>query len=142
MIQFSINQVILLGNLARDPELRYTEQGTPVATVSIATSRSYKKGETWEKQAEFHRLVIWGKMAEWASQNLTKGSKLHIEGRLQTRKWTKDGVDRYVTEIVVEKLTPLEKKGETKPAQSTPDDIPPEEDYDPSQEVNPDDIPF
>lgn len=109
----SLNKVILIGNLTRDPEMRYTPSGTAVATFSIATNRSWKteSGDTKE-DAEFHRIVAWDKLAEICSQLLKKGSKVYVEGRLQTRQWqTKEGQDRTTTEIVISEMMLLDNKG-------------------------------
>ncbi len=102
----SLNKVILIGNLTRDPELRYTPSGTAVATFTLATNRQWKteSGDTKE-DAEFHRIVAWDKLAEICSQFLKKGRQAYVEGRLQTRKWqTKEGEDRYVTEVVISEM--------------------------------------
>ena len=99
-----VNKVILIGNLGDDPDVRFTGQGAAVANLSLATSEAWtdKQGQKQEK-TEWHRVVIFGKLAEIAQQYLNKGSKVYIEGKLQTRKWQdKDGQDRYTTEIVVD----------------------------------------
>ncbi|MCB0384056.1 MAG: single-stranded DNA-binding protein [Bdellovibrionales bacterium] len=100
-----INKVILVGNLGNDPEIRYTANGGAVATLSLATSEQWKDrqtGETKEK-TEWHRVVIFGKLAEVAGQYLKKGSQVYIEGKLQTRKWQdQSGQDRYTTEVMVD----------------------------------------
>lgn len=98
-----VNKVIIIGNLGGDPDVRFTGQGTPVANLTIATSEQWKdqQGQKQEK-TEWHRVVIIGKLAEVAQQYLKKGAKVYIEGKLQTRKWNKDGIDRYTTEIVVD----------------------------------------
>lgn len=97
----SVNQVSLLGNLTRDPELRYTPTGTPVINFSIATNRSYKEGDEWKETADFHNVVFWNKPAEIISQFVSKGNKLYIQGRLQTRKWEdKEGNKKYTTEVI------------------------------------------
>lgn len=109
----SLNKVTLIGNLTRDPELRYTPQGTAVVTFSIATNRQWKtdSGDTKE-DAEFHRIVAWDKLAEICSQLLKKGSKAYVEGRLQTRQWqTKEGQDRSTTEIVISEMMILDSRG-------------------------------
>ena len=96
-----VNKVLLLGNLGAAPELRSTSGGTPVASMSVATSRRVKKGEEWVDETEWHRVTIWGKDAEFVARYGTKGQTVHVEGRLQTRKYTdKDGVERYATEVV------------------------------------------
>lgn len=109
----SLNKVILIGNLTRDPELRYTNSGAPVATFGMATNKSWKdaNGETKEL-AEFHNLVAWNKMAEICQQLLAKGMKVYIEGSLNTRSWEgDDGVTRYKTEIRVSDMILLDSKG-------------------------------
>ncbi len=100
-----VNKVIILGNLGKDPEVRYMPNGGAVANLTIATSESWKDKETGEKKekTEWHRVVIFGKLADIAGQYLKKGSKVYIEGALQTRKWTNnEGVDVYTTEIVLQ----------------------------------------
>jgi single-strand DNA-binding protein len=106
----SLNKVLLIGNLTRDPELRYTPQGTAVCTFGIATNRQWTPadgGETQE-EAEFHRIVAWAKLAEICSQILYKGRKAYVEGRLQTRTWTgQDGQERTTTEVVIDSMIAL-----------------------------------
>ncbi len=100
-----VNKVILIGNLGDDPDVRFTGQGAAVANLSLATSEAWKDKNTGQQQekTEWHRVVIFGKLAEIAQQYLNKGSKVYIEGKLQTRKWQdKDGQDRYTTEVVVD----------------------------------------
>jgi len=109
----SLNKVLLIGNLTRDPEMRYTNSGTPVVTFGMATNKSWKDedGETKEL-AEFHNLVAWNKMAEICQQLLAKGMKVYIEGSLNTRSWeAEDGSTRYKTEIRVEDMILLDSKG-------------------------------
>jgi single-strand DNA-binding protein len=99
----SVNKVILIGNLGRDPELRYTPGGQPVANFSIATSESWNKkdGSGREERTEWHRIVAWGRTAELCAQYLSKGRTVYIEGRLQTREWeNKEGQKQRTTEIV------------------------------------------
>lgn len=108
----SLNKVTLIGNLTRDPELRYTPQGTAVCTFGLATNRSWvtDSGEKKE-EADFHRLVAWNKLAELCSQLLTKGRKIYIEGRLSNRSWTgQDGLQRNVTEIVINDMIILDSR--------------------------------
>src|SRR4030043_1572471 len=108
----SLNKVQLIGNLTRDPELRYTPQGTAVCTLGLATNRSWvtESGEKKE-DTEFHRLVAWNKLAELCSQLLFKGRKLFVEGRLQTRSWTgQDGAQRQTTEIVLSDMIVLDSR--------------------------------
>lgn len=109
----SLNKVLLIGNLTRDPEMRYTNSGTPVVTFGMATNKSWKDsdGETKEL-AEFHNLVAWNKMAEICQQLLAKGMKVYIEGSLNTRSWEgDDGVTRYKTEIRIDEMILLDSKG-------------------------------
>ena len=104
----SLNKVSLIGNLGGEPEIRYTPSGGAVANISIATSDSWKDKNTGQMQerTEWHRIAIFGKLAEIVQQYLHKGSKVYIEGKLQTRKWQdKEGKDRYTTEIVVDSFT-------------------------------------
>jgi len=98
----SVNKVILVGNLGRDAELRYTPGGAPVATLNLATTEVWNDKASGQKQekTEWHRIVLWGKSAESLSEYLVKGKQIYVEGRLQTRKWQdKDGNDKYTTEI-------------------------------------------
>lgn len=107
----SLNKVMLIGNLTRDVELRYTPSGTAVATFGLATNRSWASGDGGDRQEEtqFHRIVAWSKLAEICGQLLFKGRKVFIEGRLQTRKWTgQDGQQRETTEIVAENMMILD----------------------------------
>lgn len=110
----SLNKVMLIGNLGRDPEVRYTSAGTAVASFSIATSEKFKsKSGEWEERTEWHNITLWGRLAEIAGEYLSKGKTVYIEGRLQTRKWQdRDGKDRYTTEIVGEKMQMLGARGE------------------------------
>jgi len=97
----SVNKVILVGNLGRDAELRYTPGGAAVATINMATTDVYKDREGQKKEdTQWHRVILWGRTAESLHEYLTKGKQIYVEGRLQTRKWTdKDGVEKYTTEI-------------------------------------------
>lgn len=104
-IMASVNKVIIVGNLGQDPEVRYTPNNMAIATLSIATT--YKAKER-EPETEWHRVVIFGRLAEVAGEYLKKGSSVYIEGRLRTQKWTdKTGADRYTTEIVAEQMQML-----------------------------------
>ena len=100
-----INKVILVGNLGQDPEIRYTADGRPIANFSIATSESWKDKNSGEKRekTEWHRVVVFGKLAEICGEYLSKGRQVYIEGRLRTRKWQgQDGQDKYTTEVVID----------------------------------------
>lgn len=123
----SLNKVELIGNLTRDPELRYTPQGTAVCTFGLATNRQWTT-ESGEKKedVEFHRIVSWAKLAELCAQLLAKGRKVYVEGRLQTRKWTgQDEVERTTTEIVISDMIILDSRGA--PPRDEDYDIPDEE---------------
>lgn len=162
----SLNKVLLIGNLTRDPELRYTPQGTPVCTFGLATNRSWQpaSGERQE-ETEFHRIVAWNKLAELCASLLFKGRKVFVEGRLQTRNWTDaQGQERTTVEIVIDNMIVLDsKRKDGVPADAEAEYAPEPEaaaaepaaepakktiikkarDKDqPAAQVNPDDIPF
>lgn len=152
MASRGVNKVILVGNLGNDPDVRYMPNGNAVANVSLATSDSWKDKNTGEQQerTEWHRVVFFNRLAEIVEQYVKKGSKIYVEGRLQTRSWEQDGVKRYTTEIVASEMQMLDSRGsagsdfgdsqpaqqsqpaaQSKPAQSAPqnfdnfdDDIP------------------
>ena len=109
-----VNKAILIGNLGADPELRYTQNGKAVASFSLATTER-RKGQDGQVQelSEWHRIVTWGKLAEICGQYLSKGSKVYIEGKIQTRKWQdQGGVERYTTEIVAHEMKMLSSRGD------------------------------
>jgi single-strand DNA-binding protein len=109
-IMSSVNKVILIGNLGKDPEVRYAPSGSAIANITLATSRSWKDKTSGERQeeTEWHRVVFFDKLAEVVGQHLKKGSKVYVEGRLKTRKWAdKDGVEKYTTEVMAGELTML-----------------------------------
>jgi single-strand DNA-binding protein len=109
----SLNKVMLIGHLGKDPELKYTPGGAAVATFSLATNESYKdKDGNQQEKTEWHRLVVWNKQAEIAAEYLKKGQQIFAEGKLQTRTWEKDGQKHYMTEIVVFNFQMLGRKGE------------------------------
>ena len=157
----SLNKVLLIGNLTRDPELRYTPQGTPVCTFGLATNRSWQPA-TGERQeeTEFHRIVAWNKLAELCASLLFKGRKVFVDGRLQTRNWTDaQGQERTTVEIVIDNMIVLDSKrkdGATADAPAEADYVPETEAVPAAEavkpaktavktkaaEVNPDDIPF
>ena|SRR3989344_4797297 len=164
----SLNRVQLIGNLTRDPELRYTPQGTAVCSFGIATNRSWTTDSGEKKEdAEFHKIVAWNKLAELCSQFLVKGRKVFVEGRLSTRSWNaQDGTQKTTTEIIISDMILLdssgarraeesEESGEKEEAQEAPEKEtkPPAAKAkegkgeklvkkEPSEEVAPDDIPF
>ena len=109
----SLNKVMLIGNLTRDPELRYTPNGAAVCSFRVATNRSWTPSDGGERkeETEFHRIVTWNKLAELCSQLLSKGRKVYVEGRLQTRSWeTPEGEKRYSTEVVAEDMVILDSR--------------------------------
>lgn len=109
-----INKVILVGNLGKDPEVRYMPSGGAVANMTIATSESWKDKQSGQSQerTEWHRVVMFNRLGEIAGEYLKKGSKVYIEGKLQTRKWQgQDGQDRYTTEIVASEMQMLDSRG-------------------------------
>lgn len=104
-----VNKVILVGNLGSDPDVRYMPSGGAVAAVSLATSESWKDKESGEQKerVEWHKVVFYGRLAEIVGEYLKKGSQVYVEGSLRTRKWEKDGVDRYTTEIIAREMQML-----------------------------------
>ena len=114
MAKGSVNKVILIGNLGADPEVRYTQAGSAVATLRIATTEQWRDRSSGENQerTEWHRVVLFGKLGEIAKDYLHKGGKIYVEGRLQTRKWQgQDGQDRYTTEVVADQMQMLDSRG-------------------------------
>jgi single-strand DNA-binding protein len=143
----SVNKVILVGNLGRDAELRYTPGGSPVATLNLATTEVWndKAGQRQER-TEWHRVVLWGKTAESLNEYLTKGKQIYVEGRLQTRQWDdKDGNKRYTTEIRGDRIVLLGGggmgAGGRQPARVSTG-APDEPMLEPGAELTDDDIPF
>jgi len=109
-----VNKVIIVGNLGNDPEVRYSNNGAAIANISVATSDSWKDKNTGEKQekTEWHRVVMFNRLGEIAGEYLRKGSKVYIEGKLQTRKWQdQSGQDKYTTEIVANEMQMLDSRG-------------------------------
>ena len=111
----SVNKVILVATLGKDPDVRQAQNGNAICNLSAATSRKYKDAHgEYQEETEWHRISLFGRMAELAGQYLSKGSSVYIEGRLRTRKYTdKEGIDRYVTEIIGEHMQFLDKKTAT-----------------------------
>lgn len=162
----SLNKVMLIGNLTRDPEMRYTPQGTAVCTFGIATNRNWTTDSGEKKEdVEFHNLVAWNKLAEICVQLLKKGRKVYVEGRLSTRSWQgQDGTQKQRTEVVISDMVILDKKedmGEGSidiPESGSESQVPPDEsqvkkvakkekkekepEEDKSKEQNEEDIPF
>ena len=109
----SVNKALIIGNLGQDPEIKYTQSGSPVANLSVATSERWKDKSTGDQkeQTEWHRVVVFGRLAEIAEQYLKKGSKVFIEGKIQTRDWEdSEGRKRYTTEVVAREMTMLDSK--------------------------------
>ncbi|WP_136806349.1 single-stranded DNA-binding protein [Desulfosediminicola flagellatus] len=108
-----INKAILIGNLGADPEIRYTQSGTQVASFTVATTERWKGQDgQMQESTEWHRIVAWQRLAEICGEYLNKGSRVYIEGKIQTRKWTdQNGVDRYTTEIVAREMKMLSPRG-------------------------------
>lgn len=139
-----INKVILIGNLGKDPETRFTPDGLAICNLTLATTESWKDRKTGEQQerTEWHRVVMYARLAEIASEYLHKGSKIYIEGKLRTSKWQdKSGNDRYTTEVMANELQMLDSRGSNTgggaPAQRTTQKQP-----EPAAETFDDDIPF
>ena len=109
----SINKVILVGNLGRDPEVRATQDGSKIVNLSLATSERWKDRNSGEQRerTEWHRVVFFNRLAEIVEQYVKKGTKLYVEGRLQTRSWEQDGVKRYSTEVVANEMQMLDSRG-------------------------------
>ncbi|MBI5464294.1 MAG: single-stranded DNA-binding protein [Ignavibacteriales bacterium] len=122
MAKRSVNKVTLIGNLGKDPELRYTSAGVAVASFTLATNESWKDQDgAIQEKTQWHNLVAWRKLAEIIGEYLKKGSKIYVEGRLQYRSYDdKNGVKRYVTEIVVDEMLMLDSKGSSADAGSAP----------------------
>lgn len=140
-----VNKVILVGTLGQDPEVKYLTNGNAVCNLSLATSEQWKDKQSGEKKekTEWHRVVIFGKLAEITGEYARKGSQIYIEGKLQTREWEKDGVKRYATEIVVDMQGQMQllggKQEGSSPRQSAPQ--PAQQQSAPADNLD-DDIPF
>jgi single-strand DNA-binding protein len=133
----SVNKVIILGRLGSDPELKYTPGGTAVCGFSLATTESYDDKKTGQKKesTEWHKVVVWGKLAELCNQYLSKGKQAYVEGSLKTRSWdAKDGTKRYATEIIAKTVQFIDAKGSSSTA--------PETESEPEHDFSADDIPF
>ena len=146
MARSGINKVILVGNLGQDPEVKYTAGGAAVTTLSLATSESWKDKDTGSDQerTEWHRVVLWRRLAEIAGEYLKKGSKVYIEGQLQTRKWEQDGQTRYTTEVIGRDMQFLDSRGSSSSDASSYEDT--NQDIGsqnlPDSGITDDDIPF
>jgi len=138
----SVNKVILIGNLGRDPELKYTRGGDPVCNFTLATNEQWTdKAGAKQERTEWHRIVVWGKQAEVCGQYLKKGRQAYIEGSLTTREWSdKDGNKRTTTEIKAQRVQMLGRPGEDAGADKT--DVAPAQFSEPDPEFSDEDIPF
>jgi single-strand DNA-binding protein len=107
----SLNRVMLIGNLGRDPELKYTPSGQPICDFSIATTRRWKdQSDNWQEKTEWHNIKIWGKQGEIAAEYLKKGRQVFVEGHLETREWEKEGQKHYKTEVIASRFLMLGQK--------------------------------
>jgi single-strand DNA-binding protein len=133
----SLNKVMLIGRLGADPEIRYTADGTAVATLSIATNRPVKREDKWEEEPEWHRVVAWRRLAEICGEYLSKGRQVYVEGRLRTRSWEdQDGNKRWTTEVVARDMMMLDSKGDRASGTGTGTEL------EPPQPPIEDDVPF
>lgn len=143
-----LNKVLIVGNLTRDPELKALPSGINVANMGVATNRVYNDKEgNKQEQTEFHNIVVFGKQAETSAQYLKKGQSVLIEGRLQTRSWDQDGVKKYRTEIIADRVqfgpkSSNPSSSDTQENNSSSDNKAKEAEYPQEEEINPDDIPF
>ncbi|MBS1849692.1 MAG: single-stranded DNA-binding protein [Acidobacteria bacterium] len=150
----SLNRVQLIGNLGKDPEVKYTPSGTPVAKLTIATNERFKdKGGEWQDRTEWHNVVLWQRLAEIAGEYLKKGGKVYIEGRLQTRSWDdpKTNTKKYMTEVVGSDLILLSGRGDGgggggdfggARSSNSFDQRTPEPEMSPASPISDEDIPF
>lgn len=139
-----VNKAILIGNLGKDPELRYTPNGQAVASFSLATGEKWRdKDGVMQDRTEWHNIVVWGRQAEIAKEYLSKGRQVYIEGRIQSRSWEdKDGNKRYITEIVAQKLSFLGQRDQAAVQASAANDVPPEAPPPADLTDEDDDLPF
>ena len=144
-----INKVILVGNLGREPDIKYTGDSKAIANLAVATNESWTDKTTGKKveKTEWHRVVIFGRLADIAQKYLHKGSKVYIEGQLRTRKWDKNGVDQYTTEVVLSgfnSILQMLNKVTEEPSQEEAEEKPPEEKIKPvdTDDFEDEDIPF
>ena len=148
MAEKSLNKVTLLGRLGADPEIKYTQSGQPVCTLNIATNQSWKdESGVLQTRTDWHRVVVWGKLAETCHEYLKKGSKLYLEGSLHTRQYDdKDGQKKYITEIKMNEMIMLDSKGSSEGgySKSAPSNFQPGSDIESSASSGAvaDDLPF
>lgn len=154
---FSINMAMITGNITRDPELKYTPSGSAVCSFGVATNHSVKKNDQWTDIPTFHNIIVWGKQAEYIANNVKKGTKVSIVGRIDNRQYdAKDGTKRYISEIVAETVIPFlppRPVGENYSSQSSdnqttqaPASVVPQQRDDPPEKIEdiiiPDEMPF
>lgn len=143
---FSINKATLVGNVTKDPEIKYTQSGKAVCSIDIATNRSVKKNDGYVDVPTFHRAIVWEKLAEFIAKTLVKGDKVYVDGRIDHREYeNKQGQKVRVTEIIAESVIPMKKQGQgPKKEEKKNDDMAdfPDKDSAPKEDVDPDDIPF
>ncbi len=145
-----LNKVMLIGRLGSDPEIRYTQDGTPVANFSLATDSPIKRGDQWETETEWHRIVAWRRLAEICHEYLGKGRLVYVEGRLRTRFWEdRDGNKRWTTEIMAKDIQMLESRSAAETLTDSPGTQPSGASRDSSTSMQPsensleeDDVPF
>jgi single-strand DNA-binding protein len=136
----SLNKAMLIGNLVRDPELRYTSGGTAVSNFSLATNNTYMKGDQKQESVEYHNIVAWGKLADICGQMLSKGSKVYVSGRIQKREFTdRNGNEKSLTEIVIDEMILLSSTQNRNIKQDAQQSLLP---YEPTTEDVADDVPF
>lgn len=120
-----VNKVILMGNVGRDPEVRYMANGNMVVNFSVATTESYKKDGEWVNNTEWHNLVAFRKTAEYIGNHIAKGNMVYVEGKLQTRSWEdKEGVKRYTTEVLIDTIRKVSGEKVDRPKDNKEDDVP------------------
>ncbi len=150
MASRGINKVILVGNVGQDPETRYMPNGNAVTNLSLATSETWKDKNTGEQQerTEWHRVTFYQRLAEIVAEYVKKGSKLYVEGRLQTRSWEQDGIKRYATDIIANEMQMLDSRGASSDNYASAPAAPPPSNETPAQQAPADvdsfddDIPF
>jgi len=121
-----VNKVILVGNLGSDPEVKYTQNGTAVANFRMATTEKFKQNDEWVENTEWHRVVAWGRLGEICGEYLTKGARVYIEGKIQTRSWEdRDGNKKYTTEIIAREMKMLSPPGNANRGPGSGHDEPP-----------------
>jgi single-strand DNA-binding protein len=141
----SLNKALLIGRLGRDPDIRYTTDGTPVANFSLATSESWTdKSGTRQERTEWHNIVAWRRLADLAKRYLSKGKQVYVEGRIQTREWDdRDGNKRRSTEVIASQMVLLGSRSDSSTSPPEPEQAPPEQAAESgSMEITDDDIPF